>query len=413
MINRIREMFPIFGNHEKKGQKLIYLDNAATTQKPKQVIDAISDFYSNFNATVHRGIYELSEKATEMYEATRDKVATFINASDRSEIVFTSGTTEGINFVAESWALQHLKTGDEIILTQAEHHANLVPWLRIAEKTGAKIKFIELDTENFEFKEPGENFFNKKTKLVSLVHVSNVLGNIWKDGQLESIIKRAHDVGAKVLIDAAQSVPHNKVDVQNLNPDFLVFSGHKMFGPTGVGVLYMKKELHEEVEPYKVGGSMVYSVAFDKVTWQQAPNKFEAGTPAIAQVIGLGATIDFINENINFDELRNHEEKLCVQMFEGLKSIEGIKILGNKSNLMCCGHLITFTINGVHSHDVASMLGTKGVAVRAGHHCAQPLGNLFNVESSVRASLYAYNTEEDVETFIRELGEVVKEFKSM
>jgi len=413
MISGIKSKFPIFENHEKKGEKLIYLDNAATTQKPKQVIDSISDFYSNFNATVHRGIYELSEKATELYESTRDKVKDFINASDRNEIVFTSGATEGINFVAESWVLQHLKSGDEIVLTQAEHHANLVPWQRVAERIGAKIKFIELDTENFEFKEPGDNFFNENTKLVSLVHVSNVLGNIWKDGQLESIIKRSHDVGAKVLIDAAQSVPHYKVDVRKLDIDFLVFSGHKMFGPTGVGVLYVKKDLHNEVEPYKVGGSMVYSVTFDKTTWQQAPNKFEAGTPAIAQVVGLGATIDFINENINFDDLRNHEEKLCVQMFESLKSIDGIKILGNKSSLMCCGHLITFTIDGVHAHDVASMLGTKGVCVRAGHHCAQPLLNLFNVESTVRASLYAYNTEEDIETFIRELNEVVEEFKSM
>ncbi|MBU1007736.1 SufS family cysteine desulfurase [Candidatus Dependentiae bacterium] len=409
-IKKIREKFPIFKGGDG-GKRLVYLDSAATSQRADMVIDSVHDFYSRGNASVHRGVYELSERATGLYEQARHKVAKFINAADPSEIVFTSGTTESINFVADAWAREHFKEGDEIVVTQAEHHANLLPWQRVAQRTGAKLRFIEVDQETFFLKDPPKDLINKNTKLVSLIHISNVLGNVWEEGLLESVIKRAHEVGARVLLDCAQSIAHKKIDVQALGVDFLACSAHKMCGPTGVGALYIKKDLHDAVEPYQVGGSMVHDAEYETANWQPAPMKFEAGTPAIAQVIGFGAAVDFFNEHVDFVELHNHEAKLCAQLVDGLNSIGGITILGNQCDMKMCGHLAAFVVDGIHAHDVSAMLGMRGVGVRAGHHCVQPLAKLIGVEASTRASLYMYNESEDIEVLVRELRDLIKTFK--
>lgn len=411
-IEKIRSQFPIF-NVKKNGQKLVYLDSAATTQKPQQVIDAVTDFYTHSNASVHRGVYDLSEHATIRYEQVRKQVALFINASDSSEIIFTSGTTEGINFVADSWGMSNIKYGEEIVVTQVEHHANLLPWQRLAKRVGAKLKFINLNKKDFTLNSIDSNLINSKTKLVALNHVSNVLGPIWdqEQNQLESIIERAHKVGAKVLLDSAQGVLHQKVDVQKLKPDFLVFSGHKMFAPTGVGVLYISKLLHDAIEPYKVGGAMVYEASFQDASWQQAPHKFEAGTPPIAQVIGLGAAIDFFNEWVDFEKLRKHETKLCSILLDGLSKINGIVVLGNQDRLRKYGHLVTFVFQNIHAHDVSYMLNEKNFAVRAGHHCAQPLAKLLGIEASVRVSFSLYNTSDQIKLLLCELEKIV--FKNL
>lgn len=407
-LKEIFQKFPIFKKTDKK--RLVYMDTAATSQKPKSVIDAMCDFYSNSNASVHRGVYELSEIATARYEGCREKTKAFINAADSSEIVFTSGTTEGTNFVADAWATNHLKKDDEILLTQVEHHANLLPWQRVAKKTGAKLRFVELDRTSYLLKSIDKNLINKKTKLVAVTQVSNVLGDVWREGQLELLVSEAHKVGAKVLIDAAQSSPHRKIDVTKLGADFLVLSAHKMCGPTGLGVLYIKKSLHEEVDPYQVGGSMIFSVSFESSEWAPPPQKFEAGTPPIAQVIGLDAAIDFFNSEICFDKLRAYEAELCNHMVEELQKIKNVFILGNPDCMKKSGHMAAFTVKCAHSHDIAAMLGMRGVAVRAGHHCAQPLLRLLMLDASVRASLYMYNTHEDVDIFIRELKEIIKVF---
>jgi cysteine desulfurase/selenocysteine lyase len=406
-IESLRGQFPIFKNVKKP---FVYLDNAATSQRSQNVIDAVHNFYTSGNASVHRGVYDLSERATQLYEDSREKVAKFINASESCEVIFTSGTTESINFVADAWARQNIKAGDEIVLSQVEHHANLLPWQRVAKATGAKLRFIELDTETFLIKDPGD-IINKNTKLVSLVHVSNVLGNFWQDGQLESIIKKAKSVGAKILLDGAQSVSHQKVDVQALGVDFFAFSGHKMLAPTGIGVLYIKKDLHDDVEPYQVGGSMVYEASYESAVWQQAPGKFEAGSPPVAQAIGLGAAVDFYNEHVDFDAIHKYESGLCAKMHDGLKELGKVTMLGNSDQLSCCGHLIAFVVDGIHAHDVSAMLGMRGVATRAGHHCAQPLAKLLGIEASARASLCFYNNEEDVDIFLEEMKNLIKSFK--
>ena len=411
---RIKRYFPIFSNKPH-----IYFDNAAATHKPKVVVDAISDFYSTFNSNIYRGVYELSESATERYDQARESISKFINAADASELIFTSGTTESINFVADAWGLQNIKAGDEILITQVEHHANLLPWQRLANRVGAKLRFINLDIENWKLLFDEKDLINEKTKLVAITHHSNVLGPVWdkESLQLESFIKRANLVGAKVLLDSAQSAPHEKIDVQKLNVDFLAFSAHKMCGPTGIGALYIKKGLHDQVEPYQVGGSMVNEVSFEKSTWKESPDKFEAGTPPIAQVIGFAQAIEFINKNINLDELQKYEAELCSFAIEELEKIDGVKILGNKEWMRARGHLVSFVVDGgysmgvhsesVHAHDIASYLDTKDIAVRAGHHCAQPLANLLKVDSSVRFSFYMYNEKSEIETAIKILKESI------
>ncbi|MBY0353968.1 aminotransferase class V-fold PLP-dependent enzyme, partial [Candidatus Babeliales bacterium] len=314
----IKKQFPIFFSNTGH-KKLVYVDSAATYQKPQAVIDAMNAFYTTSYASVHRGLYELGEQATEQYEAVRNKVACFINAAHAEEIVFTKGATEGFNFVAQSWAEQNLHTGDEILLTQAEHHANLVPWQRVAQKTGATLRFVPINLKTF-LCDFTPDLITPKTKLVSVTYDSNVLGSIWPADMLADLIERAHAVGARVMLDTTQAMIHEKINVQKLNADFVSFSGHKMAGPTGIGVLYIKKELHDQVEPYQVGGSMVYSVSFEQATWAAAPQKFEAGTPAIAEVIGLGAAIDFLNQ-INFDSLAAHEAALTGQLVQGLQKL--------------------------------------------------------------------------------------------
>ena len=392
------------------GQR-IYFDNAATSQKPMQVINAELDFYNKHNATVHRGLYDAAESATTLYEQVRTKVATFINAAHAEEIIFTSGATEGINAFAYMWQAQ-INPGDEIIITQAEHHANLLPWQRLAKQRGAVLKFFPLDCNDFCIAQDALNLITSKTKLLAIAHESNVLGPMWRENQLEQLIKKAHEVGAKVLLDGAASIAHQKIDVQALNIDVMVASGHKMLGPTGVGFLYIKKELHDACEPYRLGGSMVYSVAYDGATWAKAPQKFEAGTPPIAQVIGLGAAIDFYNQFIPIEQLKKHEAHLCKVLIEGLLHIKGVRILGNIKKLTTQGHLVTFVVEHVHAHDLAAYLSSRNVMVRAGHHCAQPLATLLGVQSSLRVSFFGYNFEQEVLLFLEILRQGITELRS-
>jgi len=408
-IKKIRNEFPIFA--QQTDPELVFLDSAASAQKPNQVIDAITNFYRTQNANIHRGLYSLSEQATIAYEEVREKVACFINTQSSNEIVFTKGTTEGINFIASAWAQNHLKAGDEILLTHTEHHANLLPWQRVAQKTGAVLKFIPLNRATF-LLEPDQELVNTRTKLVAVTMSSNVLGDVWPTGSMEKIIAQAHSVGAKILIDAAQAVGQQVVDVQKLGTDFMVFSGHKMLGPTGVGVLYINQSVHDEVEPYQLGGSMVYEVEWERATWAQAPTKFEAGTPPIAEVIGLGATIDYITQNINFDTLAKHYGALSTLLINGLQQLEEVTIYGNIQRMKQEGHVISFTVNGIHSHDIAAYLASKNIALRAGHHCAQPLIKLLNVDALVRASFAAYTTTDEVQALINHLPSAIKLLKN-
>lgn len=408
-FKKLRDDFPIFSRKEKAGKRFVYLDNGATTHKPKQVVDMVVDFYTLHNSNVHRGLYDSGEQATALYENARKKIAKFINAAHSEEIVFTSGTTDSINFVAQAWAMNNLKSGDEIIITQAEHHSNLLPWQRVAAKTGAVLKFITINPKTFKVDDP-EKYVTSKTRLIAVTCVSNVLGDIWQEGQLENLINLARKSGARVLLDAAQAVAHKKVDVQKLNVDFVAFSGHKMFAPTAVGVLFIKKDLHDQTEPYKLGGGMVNSVSLESASWAKAPHKFEAGTPPIAQVAALGVAVDYMEQNLNFDEVKEHEANLCKIILSELVKIKCIKLACNVEDCKRHGHLISFAVDGLHAHDIAGYIGGKGVSVRAGHHCAQPLAKALGFESLVRVSLAFYNTVEDVEIFVSELKEALKFF---
>jgi cysteine desulfurase/selenocysteine lyase len=391
----IKKDFPLL-NKKINNHSLIYFDNAATSQKPRHVIDAITHFYESQNSTIHRAVYAFGEQATTLYEQARTTVAEFINA-DVHEIVFTKGATESINAVATGWALDHLKQGDEIVLTQMEHHANLLPWQQVAKRNGVLLKFIPVLPDGTLDMSTLDELITKKTKLVSCVHISNALGT---HNDIETIIKKAHIVGAKVLIDAAQSIAHQKIDVKKIKCDFLVFSGHKIVGPTGIGVLYIKKDLHDQMQPYEFGGGMVYEVDYTTASWLKAPHKFEAGTPPIAQAIGLGQAIKYIQKHIDFELLKQHEAKLCAALINGLQKNKKITLLGPIEQLKKQGHLVSFVVEGMHAHDVATYLSNYGICVRAGHHCAQPLAKLMGIQASVRASFYAYNTLEEVEKFL-------------
>ncbi|NHZ86490.1 MAG: SufS family cysteine desulfurase [Planctomycetia bacterium] len=401
-INKIRSDFPIFAD-----KSLIYLDSAATTQKPQQVINAISDFYSNYYANVHRGIYELSMKATEAYESARQKIANFINAADWRSIVFTSGTTESINLVAYSWARKNLNRNDEILITEMEHHSNIVPWQLIAKDTGVKLKYIPINTDGtLNLNNIGELITNK-TKLISIIHQSNVFGTI---NPIKKIIEYAKKVNAITFIDAAQSIPHGHVDVQDLDCDFLAFSGHKMLGPTGIGVLYGKTELLDSMSPFMGGGDMINSVTMTESTWNDIPYKFEAGTPNIAQAIGLGAAIDYINE-IGMSNIHEHEQNLLSMALDKLQSIDGLEIYGHQNSEN--GAVISFNLQGIHPHDLAQFLDQDGIAVRAGHHCAQPIMDKLGVSSTIRASFYLYNTEEEIDLLCKSLRKTANFFKKL
>ncbi len=405
MFSKLRADFPILQPDEKKS--LIYFDNAVTTQKPQQVIDAISYFYAKDNANVARGIYKLGEAATDLYEQARAKVADFIGAWPE-EIIFSSGTTRAINDIASSWGMQNIKSGDEILISELEHHSNLVPWQQLAKKTGAMLKFIPVDKHgNLELNKLKE-LLTDRTKLVAVSHVSNALGT---SNDIKKIIKEARKVGAKVLVDASQSVPHKKINVHDLDADFLVFSAHKMLGPTGIGVLYIKKDLHDQVPPFAFGGGMIFEVDLGKTTFLVAPKKFEAGTPPIAQAIGLAAAIDYLQKHVDFELLQKHESQLVTQLIEGLQKIPTVKILGPIEQLKSQGSIVSFVIEGMHPHDIAEYLNQLGIAVRAGHHCAQPLAKKLGIDASVRVSLYFYNTKKEVEQLLLALKQLTKNYK--
>ncbi|WCK53942.1 cysteine desulfurase [Aneurinibacillus sp. Ricciae_BoGa-3] len=390
----IRELFPIL-KQEVNGHPLVYLDSAATSQKPVQVIEAVDRYYREYNSNVHRGVHTLGTLATDGYEGAREKVRAFINARAMEEIVFTRGTTTGLNLVAWSYARSVLKEGDEVVITQVEHHSNLIPWQQAAKAIGATLKYIPLQPDGTITLEAAEQTITPKTKLVAMGYVSNVLGTVNPVKEVADIV---HRNGGVMVVDAAQAAPHIRVDVQDLDCDFLAFSGHKMAGPTGIGVLYGKQSLLESMEPIEFGGEMIDFVELYDSTWKELPWKFEGGTPIIAGAIGLGAAIDFI-ESIGLDAIREHELKLVKYTMEQMRAIEGMTIYGPEER----SGLVTFNIEGVHPHDLATVLDTEGIAIRAGHHCAQPLMKFLKASATARASFYLYNTEEDVDTFVKAL----------
>ncbi|WP_085994298.1 cysteine desulfurase [Oceanobacillus senegalensis] len=393
-VTEIKNQFPIL-EQSINGHPLVYLDNAATSQKPKVVIDALETYYRSYNANPHRGVHTLGMKATDAYEEAREKVKTFIHAKEVAEIIFTRGTTTSLNLVAQSYVREFLHEDDEILITEMEHHSNLIPWQQVAKKIGAKLTYIPLSPDGTIDLENVKKSITAKTKFISITHVSNVLGTI---NPIKEIAELAHKQGAVLCVDAAQSVSHLPVDVQDLNCDFLAFSGHKMMGPTGIGVLYGKKEILEKMPPVEYGGEMIDFVGLYESTWKELPWKFEGGTPIVAGAIGLGAAIDFLGQ-IGPEAIRLHEEKLTSVALEQLSSIDGISIYG-PTNPKQRGGLITFNVDHVHPHDLATVLDSEGIAIRAGHHCCQPLMKWLQVSATARASFSLYNTEEDVTSLV-------------
>lgn len=397
----IKEDFPILNE-----RKISYLDSAATTHKPIQVIDKIKDFYKKYNANPHRGSYSLSMEATGIYEKARDKIASFINAKRREEIIFTKNATESLNLIAYSYGAQNLKKDDEIVISIMEHHSNLVPWQKIAKVTGAKLKYMYID-DNFEISdEEIKSKITEKTKIVGITHISNVTGTV---NDIEKIIKYAHEKGAITVVDASQSIPHMKIDVQKLDTDFLVFSGHKMLAPLGIGVLYGKKEILNNMSPFLMGGDMIEYVYEQETTFAPLPNKFEAGTQNVEGVIGLGAAIEYI-ENLGYENIRKIENEIMSYTIEELSKLDFLELYLTKNKKNHCG-VISFNIKGVHPHDVASILDTCGVCVRSGNHCAQPLMRYLGIDSTCRASFYIYNTKEDVDNLVNGLKKSYEMFK--
>jgi cysteine desulfurase/selenocysteine lyase len=407
---KVRADFPIL-HQSIHGKPLVYLDNAATSQKPLAVLEALQHYYLTDNANVHRGVHTLSMRATDAYEGARDKVARFVNAARREEIIYTRNASEAINLVAYAWGMNTLKAGDEIILTVMEHHSNLIPWQMVAHRTGAVLKFVELtDTEEFDLNQ-FKSLLSEKTKLVSVVHVSNTLGCI---NPVEEITTLAHQVGAKVLIDACQSIPHMPIDVQAMDCDWLVASGHKMCAPTGIGFLYGKLALLREMPPFLGGGEMIADVFLDHSTYADVPHKFEAGTPAIAEAIALGAAVDYLTK-IGMDKIHAYEQELTTYLFQQLEQIPEVRVYGPKPNREGSNRaaLASFTTGAVHPHDLSTILDQAGVAIRAGHHCTQPLHRCVGAQSTARASLYFYNTREEVDSFIAALKEAIDFFNTV
>lgn len=398
-VYAIRQQFPAL-NRQVKGQPLVYFDNAATTQKPQVVIDALVDYYTNFNANVHRGIHTLAEDATAAFEASRDAARQFINASSREEIIFTRGTTEGINLVAYTWGRKNIKAGDEIIITEMEHHSNIVPWQMLCEEKGATLKMIPQQDGTLLLDEY-KKLLSSKTKLVSVVHVSNALGTV---NPVEEIIQLAHKVGAKVLVDGAQSTVHLDIDVQALDCDFFAFSSHKVYGPTGIGVLYGKKQLLEEMPPFQGGGEMIKEVTFEKTTYADLPYKFEAGTPNIGDAVVLKAALDYVSK-IGKEKIRKHENELVSYATEQLLQLPGLRIIGTAANKVS---VVSFVIDKVHPQDIGILLDNRGIAVRTGHHCAQPLMHCFGIPGTIRASFAMYNTKEEVDQMMVGLQKALK-----
>ncbi len=389
-IATIRADFPIL-NQEVHGKPLVYLDSTATSQKPRQVIEALERYYRQDNANVHRGIHMLAERATAAYEQARIKVARFIHAASSKEIVFVRNTTEAINLVANAWGRANLGPGDEVLITEMEHHSNIVPWQLVTQATGATLRYVPItDVGELDY-DALDRLLTERTKLFAFTAMSNVLGTI---NSVAELVEKAHAVGALVLVDGAQSVPHLPTDVQALDVDFLAFSGHKMLGPTGVGVLYGRRALLEAMPPFLGGGEMIREVFMDHSTWNTVPHKFEAGTPAIAEAIALGAAVDYLND-LGMDWVHAHEREVVAYAWERLSTIEGLRILGPGPDRR--GGLVAFTLDDVHPHDIAAVLDMHGVAVRAGHHCAQPVHDHFGIPATARASFYIYNTKEEVD----------------
>lgn len=399
---KIRKDFPIL-KRKVNGNQLVYLDNAATSQRPKAVIEAIQDFYNNYNSNIHRGIHHLSEEATDKYENSRERIANFVNAKDY-QTIFTRNTTESLNLIAYAWGLENLRSGDEIVLTIMEHHSNIVPW-QFFKKIGVVIKYVDVNEDGTLKMKQFEEMITKKTKIVSTVHVSNALGTI---NDLSNIEKIAHDNGAIFVVDGAQSVPHIPVDVKKLKADFFAFSGHKMLGPTGIGVLCGKTELLEKMNPFMFGGDMIKEVFTTGSTWNDLPWKFEAGTPNIAGGIGLGAAVDYL-KTIGMDNVREHEKELLKYAHKKLGAIEGLKIYGPEDVNKKSG-VVTFTLGDIHPHDMATIVDNKGIAIRSGNHCTQPLHDRFSLTSTSRASFYIYNTKEEIDKLVEALEEARKVF---
>ncbi|EBB5847746.1 cysteine desulfurase [Listeria monocytogenes] len=393
-IQKIRADFPILAQ-EINEKPLAYLDNAATSQKPKQVIEALTHYYEFDNANVHRGVHTLAARATDAYESARGKVAKFIHAREVAEIIFTRGTTSAINLVVDSYAEANIEAGDEIVISYLEHHSNLIPWQQLAKRKGAVLKYIELEEDGTISVEQAKKTIGEKTKIVALAHVSNVLGTITSIKEIAAI---AHQFGAVILVDGAQAVPHMEVNVVDLDADFYAFSGHKMMAPTGIGALYGKRELLDAMEPTEFGGEMIDFVELYDSTWKELPWKFEAGTPIIGGAIALGAAIDYLAE-VGLANIHAHEQALASYAIEEMSKIEGITIYGPKDASKRCG-LVTFNLEGAHPHDIATILDEDGIAIRAGHHCAQPLMKWLDVSSTARASFYIYNTKEEIDALI-------------
>ncbi|WP_295178937.1 cysteine desulfurase [uncultured Christiangramia sp.] len=393
-VETIRQDFPILGR-EVNGYPLVYFDNAATAQTPKQVMDAIVDYYSNYNANIHRGVHALSQEATDKYEQARIKIQQHFNAEHAHEIIMTSGTTHGINLVANGFT-SLLKSGDEILVSAMEHHSNIVPWQMLAEKTGAKLKVIPMNEKGELILDEYRKLISDRTKLVFVNHVSNALGTV---NPIKEIIDIAHKAGAAVLIDGAQASPHIKADVQELDVDFYVVSAHKMCGPTGVGILYGKQEWLEKLPPYQGGGEMIATVSFEKTTYAGLPHKFEAGTPNICGGIAFGAALDYMN-SIGLEEIASYEDELLQYATSRLKEIDGMKIYGEAAQKTA---VISFNVEGLHPYDIGTLLDKMGIAVRTGHHCAQPVMDFFKIPGTVRASFAFYNTKEEIDTFMEAL----------
>ena len=406
-VERIRKDFPILKRTVSGGKPLVYLDNAATTQKPLAVIDAIHDYYMNYNSNIHRAVHQLAEEATLAFEKTREKVAKFVNARSTEEIIFTRNATEAINLVAYSWGRANIKKDDRIVISEIEHHSNIVPWQILTSEKGAQLDYIGVDDSGYLKMHEYEKYLaGGKAKLVSVSHMSNVLGTIIP---VHEIVKMSHEKGIPVLIDGAQSVPHMKVDVQDMDCDFMAFSAHKMLGPTGVGVLYVKKELLEKMPPFMGGGDMIKEVHKYETRYNDLPYKFEGGTPNIADVIGYGSAIDYLN-NLGMDKVREHEIDLTKYALDTISGVKGITLYG-PPDPQDRGGVVSFNIGDIHPHDLATIMNDHGVAIRSGHHCAQVLMERLDVAATSRASFYIYNTKEEIDTFIGALHEARRLFK--
>lgn len=406
-VKKIRQDFPILKRKVMGGKQLVYLDNAATTQKPLAVINSISDYYSNYNSNIHRAVHQMAEEATIEYEGTRQKIAKFINARHTDELIFTRNTTEAINLVSYSWGRANVGRGDKVVISEIEHHSNIVPWQILTQEKGAKLEYVGVDDSGYLKMQEYEKYLaSKKVKLVSMSHMSNVLGTIVP---IEKMIKMSHEKGIPVLVDGAQSVPHMPVDVQKMDCDFMAFSAHKMLGPTGVGVLYVKREILEKMQPFIGGGDMIKEVHKYETRYNDLPYKFEGGTPNIADVIGFGAALDYLN-NIGMDRVREHEIDITTYALDKITGVKGVTLYGPPKT-KDRGGVISFNIGDIHPHDLATIMNDRGVAIRSGHHCAQVLMERLDVAATSRASFYIYNTKEEVDTFIDALSDARRLFK--